>query len=203
MTWAVDDVITIKLHQFYLGQEVINKLTYNIVDFGVSADIDTLLEILESVLIDVFIPLQVSSLLHYKQRIDNLTDTISFVEQLTAISGTALGESTSSFVAAAFKKVVATKITRPGSMRMAGVSENAMSGNTWAPGVTEKANLETVLGANITNELSPPENITIAPIIARFSVAGPPDIYLINPVTSVAASPNLTSQVSRKINVGI
>ena len=203
MGWAVDDVITVKLHQFYLSQEVVNKLTYNIVDFGVSADIDTLLDILETALIDFFLPLQVTTLLHYSQRIDNLTDTVSFAQKISGFYGTALGESVASFVAAAFKKNVGSKVTRPGSMRMAGISENAMDGNDWDPGSTEKANLQTALGANISNGLSAPNNIVIEPIIARLVTPGPPATFIKNSVTSVQAKIQLTSQVSRKEFVGV
>ena len=48
MTWNADDVITATLKATYLGQEIQNKLWYNIVTFGVSADIDTILDVIEN-----------------------------------------------------------------------------------------------------------------------------------------------------------
>jgi hypothetical protein len=114
MPWLANDVISIKLFQKHLDQEVMNNLTYLIVDSGLYADIDKLLDAYATLITQYFVPLQSDALNHYLIRADNLTDTISFCNKNVDIDGDISGNDLPSYVAASFTKRVYSKLTRPG-----------------------------------------------------------------------------------------
>lgn len=200
--WAVDDVISLKLFQRHLDQEILNTLTYQIVTFGLSADIDTLLTTIESLVLPVFASLQSDTLNHWKIRFDNLTSQFDFAERLVDVDGELVGNTLPSYVAGGFIKVVGNKGTRAGSLRLGGMTEDFVANNVWSPNATTVAALEGFLAATVTNGLTGEFKIDIDPIVAKQISAGPPAVHIINPVLSVGAKTNISSQVSRKAGQG-
>ena len=198
MAFAEDDVLQVKLSGTYLGQDIQNILTYNIVDFGLSADIDTILDTLEDFLLPLFVNLQVDGMEWTGVRIDNLTDTLSFAERAVSVEGVILTAGMPSYVAGGFTKLVGSKLTRPGAMRLAGIPEDNVLDNTWSPNVPFRQSLEIALGSVLSNGLAPPNEINIDPIVARLVTPGPPAVYAENKISSVAFRSLITTQNSRK-----
>ena len=177
-------------------------LHYIIEVFGADADIETLLDSLETNIVDLLINMQSESLTYVELRIDNLTDTITFdVRSLSQIGANA-SESEPSYVAGGFRKFVSTKITRPGSMRVAGIPETDVINNNWTGAQLAKDNFALALAASVSNGLTGTTAIEIAPVIARQLTPGPPATFVTNAVSGADWSLSITSQVSRKAGVG-
>lgn len=202
MGYSPGDIISVTLESELHDQVVINKLHYLIVTFGASADVETLLDLIESVIIDAFTPIQSFELVWKKIRLDNLTDLLSFDNRTLNTPGDLVGDAGPSFLAGRFVKLVSSKSTRPGAFRMAGITEDTIAGQDWTVLSGDRVAAGASLAAQLDNGLSSPNEITASPIIARLASEGPPPVYIANLVTGSGASPILTSQVSRKQGVG-
>lgn len=202
MGYLPGDIISVTLEAELHDQVVINKLHYLIVTFGASADVETLLDLIQSVLINNFIPVQSADLTWKKMRIDNLTDLLSFDNRTISTPGLLVGAAGPSFIAGRFVKLVSSKSTRPGALRLAGITEDTISGQDWIVDSGDRVTAGLALGLTLDNAVNPPGEINAIPIIARKTSDGPPPIYTANQVTGTGASPILTSQVSRKQGVG-
>ena len=98
MSYSIGDIITVTIRALLFGEKVINVLHYIIEVFGADADIETLLDSLETNIVDLLINMQSESLTYVELRIDNLTDTITFdVRSLSQIGANA-SESEPSYV---------------------------------------------------------------------------------------------------------
>lgn len=198
MPFSLGDIIQTKLVATYQGQEIQNLLTYNIVTFGLSADVDTILDTLENFLLPLFVEIQLEGLNWNLIRIDNLTDGLSFAERTVDISGVHITAASPSFVAGGFIKHVGSKLTRPGSMRMGGIPRLHIVDNAWLPSAPDIAALEVALGSELSNALPPPDDIEIDPVVVRRTNDVPPFTFHVNPVTTFTHKPLITSQNSRK-----
>lgn len=201
MGWAVNDVVRVKLRATYLAEEIQNILTYNIVTFGVSADIDTLLDVIETQLIDNLMNIVSDAMNWNLIRLDNETDKITFAERIIDVDGILVEAPMPSYVAGGFVKSVSTKVTRPGSMRLAGIVENKVVQNAWTPNTTNIALVETALETILDNGLTSLNKIVLKPIVARETAAGPPAVHLKNDVTAVTHKALITTQNSRKQSI--
>ena len=202
MTFEPGDIVSVKLFQRYLDQEIMNVLTFLVVDFGVSVDSDDIFDAIETVLIDEFRKVQHTTLNYWKVRLDNLTDLITFIEKGVDISGLIAGSALPSYVAGGFTKIVSSKLTRPGSMRLGGISEGDVDSNEWNPDSTNLAAIETALQSYIVGGTAPLTNFAFKPIVAKCTGVGPPATHVYNAVDDVIAKANISSQVSRKAGQG-
>ena len=198
MGWNVGDIITVKLVATYLGEEIQNKLTYNIVTFGVSADIDTLTDTIEGVLLDYFLPLQLPGLIYNLVRLDNATNRVDFSEVTSVKAGERTGLTNPSYVAGGFTKRVGTKLTRPGAIRLSGIRKEDVVANAYTPSDISAQAFEIALAAPLTNGLTPPDDIVVEPVVARYEGVFPTGTWIVNPVTAVQRNSNITTQNSRK-----
>ena len=199
MPWVVDDIIAVELKQEYLEQGLVNILFYKIIDIVGTAITNALLELLAEALVDFLTPAQNADLEHVEQVINNLTDGVS---QHLAVYSTP-GESAAvlpaaSFFAAGLKKAVSSRITRPGSIRIAGLVEGSFEANNLSTGflgILDGVAIDLAATVIINDQAG--TVATFNPVIVGRFVDGSFDIGRINDITSVGL-PRLTTQNSRK-----
>lgn len=199
MPWVVDDVMLIEVKQNYLEQGLVNTLFYRIVDIVGTAITNALLDLLASALVDFIRPAQNNDLEHVEQIITNLTDGLSqHIATVSRVGEITANEPAASFLAVGMKKAVSSRITRPGSIRIAGLIESQFTGNTLGPLYVDIAEAvgETLRDTVIINDQAGTV-ATFNPVIVGRNTDGSFDITRINDISSIAL-PRLTTQNSRK-----
>lgn len=199
MPWLVNDIIFIEVKQEYLEQSLVNTLFYKIVDIVGTAIVNALLELLAEAIVDFITPAQNSNLDHIEQVMSNLTDGISQHVATYAVSGDrAPTLIAASFFAAGMKKSVSSRVTRPGSIRIAGLVEADLSENDLVGTfVTTCLAVGVDLAATVVIDDGQGSVASFNPVIVGRDEFGAFDLARVNDITSVA-QPRLTTQNSRK-----
>lgn len=199
MPWNVGDIIQMICFQEINAQTVINTLYYRVANIDAGDVSDDNLNELAKTIVDFIADTQVDSLLHVEQIFNNLTDGLS--QHVSAYTTTGIGvdpEYLPPFNAVGLKKNVASRITRPGSIRIAGIAESSVSQGVLT--VAAKA-AYTVLGVNIQDAITSVSLdgsiVTYDPVVVGRNPLGQFDLARINDITTIA-SPRITTQNSRK-----
>lgn len=203
MAWNLDDTVEIKLFQDYLNEVVINVLHYVITNKVGNPVIATIMNSLASTLVNIFIPVQNSSLTHLEQSFENLTNGLDYyVADNQATGSVSDTNRLASFYSCGMKKNGFTRITRPGSVRVAGMVEENFVGNTIAAGFVTTMN---TFGNNLALVRVVSDgaggSLTFTPIILGRTVFGTPDLSRRNIIEDVI-TPRITTQNSRKSPIG-
>lgn len=141
-------------------------------------------------------------------RADNLTNLLDFYVYGITGSGGTISPSASSAVAGSLALQVETRLTRPGSKRMAGIPEVDIAANIWTPDGTDIGVLLTALSAELDlNDLGSPVDCQLQPVIVgRFPIehedAGKIDVSRFQPVVSADFRSLITTQTSRRAGRG-
>lgn len=199
MPYLPDDILKITLFQQYLGQEVINTLFYKISTVSGPDPDQTYWDFLSNELIDQFVPCQSGALLHYRQLYENLTDGVTFDESFESVAGQLVaGEAGPSFLAVNMTKTGFSKITRKGSIRIAGIGESAFNGNALEPIIlTPLDTLGNYLESFQTWQFGMGAALSVQPIIVGRLPTGGFDLARINAIDGIG-NPKLSTQNSRK-----
>lgn len=199
MAWTLDDTLLITLKQRYLEQEIVNALTYVITFTGVGPDMPDIFTQFAAELTTQLATVQCDLVHHYEQRFDNITDILDFyVADITKNGDLASLEPAASFIAIGMKKAVNFKITRPGSIRIVGLTEAHMFGNSLTPDMQGWAEtLGNYLGSVRTFVDSFAVQVSFTPVVVGRDEFGHFDLLRRNIVEDVI-SPRLTTQNSRK-----
>lgn len=199
MAWDIGDIISIQLKQTALGQEMANKLFFEIVTKDVGAiESECLSDVAEDLVNDMTL-IQTPGVTHYEQVFLNESNGIDVFVHNYNTPGTASGANPApSFLAIGYKKNVATRVTRPGSMRVGGVFEEAIEANAIAASwQTVVNNVGVFMGAVQDGVDSGTNHMTFQPVVVQRLPSGAVNPSVYQDVTSIAnAKP--TTQNSRK-----
>lgn len=198
MPFLPQDIVKIELRQEYLGEEIVNTIFYRIAEVVAGAVVQTVWNTLIDALLDAIEALQSTSLSHVEQVVDNLTDGVSTALITDTRNGTSSGLDVAAFVAAGWKKSVDSKITRPGSFRLAGLIESQIEGNNLTSTMTsacETAGL--FLGGTQIVDDGTGNIVTFEPVVVGRALDGSFDLARINSISTFNL-PRLTTQNSRK-----
>jgi len=148
----VDDTLELTLYQrLFDSIEVRNVLHYRVAAIGTMEE-EGLATAFNLDVLPAFLDLQDNDIKHYRQTVLNLNDDLGYAD-VTLIpeqGGTVAGGADSPFVAYGFRKNRATRQTKSGQLRIAGVPEGASSGGILSPLFqTEVDTLATALGSAI------------------------------------------------------
>ena len=128
-------------------------------------------------------------------RLNNLTNTQEFGIKAINLPGSSSGDPLPTFVALGLKKSVSTRLTRPGSIRFAGIAEADIAGGVWTN--TAKSNGLAAVVAKDWIVDSGVDSGLFKPIIVGRNTDGSFNTSVFNNVTSVG-QPRVTTQNSRK-----
>lgn len=201
-----NQIIQITAKGRYLDQDIANVFHYRVesIDAG-SADDTLFLQEWLALFVAQFSLLLVTDYSFVGASLDNLTDGISFADVGTSATGTLVGDPMPSSVCYAFKLSRSTKITRNGSKRFAGVSENNVSGNVHTFTGVVKDDLEAFLGSALVVDANPDgtvNDVVLSPIIIGRTLNADGvyelDLSKINLVNGAVMNPLVTTQNSRK-----
>jgi hypothetical protein len=178
---------------------VLNKLFYKVVLKAASLIIEEALDALAQYLIDAFITLQPDDVAHVEQVFLDETDGLGYyVSSYSPTGSVTTATACPSFTAYGMTKKVESRITRPGGIRVVGVTEESVVGNSLTAGaILALLTLGSVLSVPIAVEDLSGEDFVVSPVVVGRLPDGSLDLTKINPVTQVV-SPRLTSQVSRR-----
>lgn len=202
---VLTDIIRITNKHTYQGQELLNVFYFQIIDgptgtisfsdmvqgWGIEYEVNILSYMHETCVWD-------SALF------ENLSDDIEFFDESYGFAGEATGDSLPAFVSVAVRLNRQTKITRNGSKRFAGYSENANLAGDMNLSQTAIDAMESFCGDPLTFTLTNVNNddVTLLPIIVgRTKDANGVyqlDLSKINTVTSAVVRPKLSTQNTRK-----
>lgn len=202
MDLANGDYLRLRITQTHLGQTLYNVLHFIVTSVQPPFTVSTGLTAYCNDYLALARAMQSTALNYTEFRWDNLTDELGFLVIPANTPGLIEGQDMPSYVAGNFTKKVGTKLTRPGSLRLGGVTEGQVSQNTWSPDSTDVADFEDFLADTWVYEPSPNYGFTLNLIVLRMIQKDPSIIYVDNPVTSVVHSPIISTQVSRKAGRG-
>lgn len=199
MAWDTNDIILINVRQDYLEQSLTNTLFYKVIEITAGLITEAVLDALAKFIVDSLTQIQQNVLTHIEQVFDNLTDGVSqYVSTYFKVGDGSDPDILASFMAIGMKKAVATRVTRPGSIRIAGIGETAASGNSLTGAA---ATLAVEIGVDLASLTIIDDlggNIAVfQPIVVGRNVDGSFNLAAINDITSMAF-PTLTTQNSRK-----
>lgn len=199
MAWALNDIVRMTFRQTYLEQEILNTLFYKIATDPTIADMDEVLEDVTGQIVVDLVDAQNDGLEHFEQITDDISNGIDFSVSVNLATGQQVSTSPSnSFMAYGLKKSVATKITRPGSIRIAGVRDEGVTDNDLnAAQITVLNTLGDLLEDDRVGADQGLNDVTFEPVVVGRLPDGSFDLTKINPIVQVHL-PRLTSQVSRK-----
>lgn len=194
------DIMRIIDEQQIQSQKVQNVYYYSV---GTVAGAPTLQDIsdeFETQVINVLDDVQSDTLEHVTVFVDNLNSTVEFEEFAINSFGAQVSEPLPSFAAMTVRLNRTTKLTRNGSKRIAGITENlVLNGVLSLPGANRdaiEAALEMVLLAGTS-----PNDVDLTPVIIPRLAGGGLD--LLNPnVVKSATVVNISTQNSRKLGRG-
>lgn len=209
MTMSVGDIIQITDVQNFLSQMILNVYFYKVnaleplADYGdvSTAFVTGVMEEVESI--------QHSSLIHTSIIMRNLTNGLDiFEESLTGhIGEITTGEALPSIVAAGYRMVRSTALTRHGAKRIAGMAEGYVNGNLPASGFTGSfTTIAHVFSDVISVTGTVDHDLSLQPVIVGRVPSGEPhagelDLTRVNPISG-AQFVRLTSQVTRRAGRG-
>lgn len=199
MPYNAGDIVKIELHQLYEEQGLINSLFYKIAEIVAGAVVQKVWDDLIASIISVLRTIQSGSLDHTEQVIYNLTDGVSIDNVNDTRSGLDIvGQNSPSFVSIGLKKVVDTRVTRPGAIRIAGIKQDNYNGNILEASFLADCNtVGDFLGDTQTIDDGAGNIVTFEPVVIGRTLTGAYDLTKINPVFTFAL-PRITTQNSRK-----
>jgi len=186
--------------QSCLGQEVINTWAYE--SFDSTATATELAALFQDTRVADLQTIQSDQLTHSSVQVFNLDDLTDFATSIAVNSGTLTGNCMPPFVCYAFRFIRATRETRHGHKRIAGVAETSVLN-----GVVESSFTTTLqsVGTHFADTLTG-ESATYIPRIYRRAKlttgGGGPWAASFHPIVSVETELILSSQNSRKIGRG-
>ena len=130
MAWDLGDIISVQFKQTYLGQQMVNKLFYEIYQKDALVNVENCFDTLATDIATSIATVQASSAQHYEQLFLDETNQVDIYVSSNIISGSATGVGLlPSMYAVNGKKNVATRLTRPGSIRIGGLYEDTVEQN--------------------------------------------------------------------------
>lgn len=206
---ALFDVYKIVDQQSSMGQKVVNVYFYQ-----AQSDVDTpnaedVLDAYLGQVLDVIRAAQHVGAVHELLTVTNLFDPSDAANEAMSLAGTLFttGEPSPNFNAFGIKLIGDNAAVRPGSKRLAGVSEaGTTSGVVASGGQTDALNdVCDILATTLVHGIIP----TFVPVIVKRLLVGGgyvlPDALVdavLSHIIDAVFSPNVTSQTSRKIGVG-
>lgn len=193
------NILKITDGQVLLGETLFNIYWYRVEDHTPPVD---LTNILSQFILDVINAVRASQsdeVMHIQPRIDDVTDGVSFAIDPGSYQGTrATTPPLPSFTAWAYRLNRATKVTRPGQKRIAGIMEGDVGNNGVTPNPTVYDPVIAAMEMDIIVDNPVGLDTLITPVIVGRDEFGALDLTRINNVTSVALNPIVSTQVSRK-----
>lgn len=214
MALNVGDIVKLTDVQTYGLQLVENVYFYRItaipVPFTDMTVDESVAHAFQSVIPVAAIPLQHGGLLHSIVRMDNVTNGIDFVEIPVGSNGSASGDPEPSFMALNFVLRRSNGLTRNGSKRLGGITEDEVNGNAFAGSTSALNNFVAALSAKLKDFTLPtPAEFAEPVIVGRKLVTTTGgksyyelDLTKINPVAT-AGFTALSTQRSRKVGHGV
>lgn len=183
-----------------LSQEVCNVFYYLVAVWTGNASLDDIFDPFKTDLIDKVCALQSTSFTWTNFRIDNLSDGLGFAEYGLTKPGQLAGHFNSpSYVASGWKLNRATKLTRAGFKRFAGVCEDQHENNHYEPNdAPAVAALEAALAADLAIDTPNPGDGVLSPVIVGRTASGGYDLNRVSPIISASKQYYITTQTSRK-----
>lgn len=199
MAWNQGDIVSVTFNQQMYEQDMLNKVFWRIVSVVGTVIIEEILDFLLQEFVNSITATQIDALAHTTQTVLNETDGISFVlAQITDPGHIADDGTAASFNAAGLTKVVGTRLTRPGGIRIAGVPASGIQDNDLTSAMIVLYGVfATWLEDSHTYIDSGGGEMTFEPVVVGRTPLGAIDLARVNPVTGVG-NIRLTSQVSRR-----
>lgn len=201
----VGDILRYTFKGTYLGQEIINVFFWRIKetdDNNVSlfATCDEISAQFRSQVLNLL-----SEKLNYTSiEVDNLTDGLEYAEYGMDISGTSLADAMPSYVCLGVKLNRLSKVTRNGSKRFCGVTENKATDNIHLYAPAEVSGVQSFCGAVrvLADYDGTTHFVQLEPVIVgrtkNASGVYELDLSRVNTVVSASVKTNLTTQNTRK-----
>lgn len=199
MAWEVNDVISIQLNQTLYGREMLNKLFYRIVAKTTSVIVEEVLAELCEFLVSYLRSVQTSNLTHTDQVVLNESNGIDiFISSFSSTGVLVSGEDAPGFVSMGFVKNVPSRLTKKGSIRIAGQKEDVWVSEVLNPSYqTIVNNLQAVLGSSQVVQDSNTLTMEFEPVVVGRLATGGLDLTRVLPITSVSGV-KVTTQNTRK-----
>ena len=195
------DLLELILQQRYLNEIMINVFQFRLDSATASVPEQDIVSNLTPDLVTAMQPLQSAAVSYELATLNNLSDPLFFATYSPATSGTlTCTDNTASLVAASFRLVRSTKITRDGGKRIGGLCDESFDSNTLDPTYTGyAAAFISFMESSHTYTDGGGNPYTLLPvIIGRDSVTGQYDLTRVNGISACLLSPTTSSQVSRK-----
>jgi len=195
---GTDDIIFVQWCGTLLSQDICITLSYqgDTPEGGTNMPIEVLTAFLRDNTIDTIMGQLSSSFVTTEIKATNLSDEDEFTVLPVNIAGSVTGTAVMPpFVALGLKKDISTRTTRPGSIRIPGITEADVTGGVW-----DNFGASTIIAAALNNSLflvDGPVSQTLVPVVVGRSPNGDFDLSRINQVTSFG-NPRVTTQNSRK-----
>ena len=200
------DYVVIRDYQTLFQQQVLNTYTLRIASFTGASTYQNMLEAFEQTVVAAVTPLQVPDLVHTRLEVDNLTNGLEFAAVDISVPGTSTPTDPSPpMVAVSIRMTRATKITRNGYKRYAGLHEGQYSEGVLNAGALTpwQANVANLIGAPFGYTSGTIYSFGFEPvIIGRDTATGAYDLSRVNEVTGAVVQPNVTTQNTRKYGRG-
>lgn len=199
MGWLANDIVSIQMKQTFLGKNVVNKLFYRISSVPVGTDILEIFDKISEALILSMITVQSERLFHDEQIYLNETNKVDIFTTSFGASGLVVGfEDLPSSNAFGGKKVVSSRLTRPGAIRLAGVTETSVDGNSIVTAtIVALGAIGTELADTQVHVDSTGKEMILDPVVVGRLPDGSLDLTKVQEVQFVGTW-RVTTQVSRK-----
>lgn len=200
MSIEVADLIQIDARITHLDREAHNIFHYRVASRDVGITYTDLANHFEDWWALAVSPITLSSAVLTLITITNLTNGLDIHEQVSTQAGLEGGDNAPSFVAWGFRLIRTTRLTRHGSKRFVGVSEDDTVGNDPSAGIeAELATCAAKLAAGVFVS-GTTIDVTLTPVIIGRTLVGDSYILDITKVNLVAGAEftRLTTQNSRK-----
>lgn len=199
MAWVLNDIVLGEFKQEYLEQSILNTLFWEIVAVVGPYLIEIALAELADIIKDALTSMQNDSLVHIEQNWLNITNGIDV--ELSTSGGVGLiptVDPAPSYLCVGMKKAVPSRLTRPGSIRVAGMNDSFSDGNQLTVGMEDTSLLVgAILEADQVVAAGPGATLTFSPRVVGRTAIGGFDLARVNPILGIGV-PRLTTQTSRK-----
>lgn len=204
MALVEGDIVMITMNGTLFGERCSNVWFYECTDNTGNANLLQVAQEFRALVWQAWIDLTSEDYKRVNVKIDNLTNGLDFADLPVAGDGLVLSPACSSAVAGGFTLSVSTRLTRPGSKRMAGIPEVTVADNLWTP---EQADMNILTSAMLNeldlDNLNPAVACMMNPIVVgRFPIthedAGKIDISRFQSITGIHVSATVTTQTSRR-----
>lgn len=200
------DYVVIRDYQTLFQQQVLNTYTLRIASFSGASNYINMLTAFSATVVAAVRGEQNPDVVHFRLEVDNLSNGLEFASLDINAPGTGAGTETSPpFVAVSIRLSRATKITRNGYKRYAGIDEAQYTdGVLNAPVVTSwQTNVADLISAPFGFTSGTQYSFGFEPvIIGRDTATGNYDLNRVNEVASGVVQPNVTTQNTRKYGRG-